>query len=102
MGESIDVFFAHLDQFVIGSAVATFVVHYAISAWKGSPDALNSAFLKCFSGASIPNGLAFLVCAFLPEYIPKIQGATLAFALAGLALIAASAKDILKVAPAKA
>lgn len=102
MDELVEIFISHLDRFVIGAAVTTFVVHYGLSAWKGSSDALNSAFLKCFSGASIPNGLAFLLCAFFPEYIPKIQGATLAFALAGLALIAASARDVLKISSAQA
>ncbi|WP_157696358.1 hypothetical protein [Pseudomonas asplenii] len=100
MVEIVTAFFGYLDQIIVGSAVLGFVSHNLICAVRRIPDALNNAFLKSFSAASIPNGLAFLMCAFFPEFTSKIQGATFAFALAGMALITVSAKDLFKAASA--
>ena len=45
---------------------------------------------------SFPSGLAFLVCAAFPAYVPKVSDATLAFFVGGLALLLIPFIDIRK------
>lgn len=99
MIDVINWFFAHLDPITVGATILVFIFHKVYSLCKNSPNSLDNALLKCLSAAGLPNGLAFLICALMPEYIAKMQGASLPYALAGLALLTVSMKDVFKVGP---
>lgn len=90
-------YFTHLDRIIIVFTILAFCAHKAVLIYRKAGDSLNGAFLKSLTAAGIPNGLAFLICAIQPSYITHLQAATMAFALAGLALIGVSVKDLLRV-----
>lgn len=88
--------FENLGRTVIIFTVAVFFVHKIILLIKKAPNALDGAFLKCLTAAGIPNGVAFLACAWDSKYVLFIQDSSQAFVLAGLALLTVSTKDIIK------
>ncbi|MFG5862750.1 hypothetical protein [Metapseudomonas sp. CR1201] len=53
---------------------------------------LERAIVRGFSLASAPTGLAFVICAFQPVWIQKLEGASLNFALAGAVILFISIK----------
>lgn len=94
MDELIRSFFTHLERIIIGATIVAFVIHQIILLIRKSPHALDGAFLKCLTAAGIPNGLAFIFCAMDGSYTTLMQGSSLAFALAGLALLSVSIRDL--------
>jgi hypothetical protein len=98
MGEALAFYFAHLDAFTGAVALLTYLIHL-IWNWN-SPAKVTIALGKAVSSSGIPNGLAFLVCAFFPEYVVKMQGAFVAFLVGGLALLSITLIDVAKPKPA--
>ncbi|KTC59077.1 hypothetical protein AO287_21535 [Pseudomonas savastanoi] len=97
MDEALGWFFKHLDQFTGLVAIATYSAHLA---WNwGSQAKVQLALSKAISSSGIPNGVAFLLCAFFPEHVVKMQGAFVAFLLGGLALASITFLDIAKPKP---
>ncbi len=94
MDETLSWFFAHIDQFTGLVAILTYALHLAWN-WS-SPAKVQLALSKAISSSGIPNGVAFLLCAFFPEHVVKMQGAFVAFLLGGLALASITFLDIAK------
>lgn len=96
MAEWLQFYFEQLDRFIIGATILTFIVHQVVLICQGHTAALEGAFLKSLTAAGVPNGIAFIICSFVPTYVAELQGSTLAFVLAGLALLSVSMKDLFR------
>lgn len=97
MVEVIDFFFKHLDKIIGVVTLAAYGLHLA---WNWAlPEKIPLALGKAVSSSGIPNGVAFLICAFSPEHVPKMQGLFVAFLIGGLALFSITLMDIAKPKP---
>lgn len=54
---------------------------------KGSEAFAIDSIAKGATFCSFPSGVAFLICAAFPSYVPSVADATLAFFVGGLALM---------------
>lgn len=94
MAEYLDFFFKHLDRITAGVGLITYVLHLIWHRAAAAP--VIPALSKTISSFGIPNGIAFLLCTFWPEYVIKMQGAFTAFLIGGLALVSLTFIDISK------
>ncbi|EKT4476577.1 hypothetical protein QEL91_002250 [Pseudomonas putida] len=98
--EIIDYYFEHLLPITIfcGSIVC------AISFfWRKGDEAIAiDSIAKGATSSAFPSGLAFVLCAAFPGYVPKVADATLAFFVGGLALMIIPFIDFRKVFHASA
>lgn len=98
MDEWLSLYFHHLDHVTGAVAIAVYGLHLF---WHRSKQgAIQAALGKAISSSGIPNGAAFLICAFFPEYVIKMQGAFVAFLIGGLALASVTMIDVAKPKPA--
>jgi len=94
MDELLNFYFLHLDHVTGAVAIATYGLHLF---WNRSAQGgVQNALGKAISSSGIPNGAAFLICAFFPEYVIKMQGAFVAFLIGGLALASVTVIDVAK------
>lgn len=94
MSEYFDWFFLYLDKITVCIGIFTYIAHLA---WgRSAPGNMSSALSKAISSSGVPNGVAFLICAYAPEYVVKIQGSYVAFFIGGLALVSFAMLDMLK------
>ncbi len=98
MDDLLGLYFSHLDRITGGVALLTYVLHVFWN--RKSSGSFQTALSKAISSSGIPNGLAFLICAFFPEYVIKMQGAFVAFLIGGLALASVTLMDVSKPKPA--
>lgn len=94
MADALEFFFTYLDKITGGVAIAAYIAHL----WwnRDLPERISIALGKAISSSGIPNGCAFLLCAFNPEYVTKMQGLFVAFLIGGLALFSITLMDISK------
>lgn len=94
MNEWMSSYFQHLDHITGAVAIVIYLLHLF---WhRNKPAGIQAALGKAISSSGIPNGAAFLICAFFPEYVIKMQGAFVAFLIGGLALASVTFIDISK------
>lgn len=94
MAEYIDLYFKHLDGIIGAVTLIAYGLHLMWN-WR-LPEKIPLALGKAVSSSGIPNGVAFLICAFSPEHVPKMQGLFVAFLIGGLALFSITMMDIAK------
>lgn len=98
MDDWLSLYFLHLDHITGAVAILIYALHLF---WNRSKlGAVQAALGKAISSSGIPNGTAFLICAFCPEYVIKMQGAFVAFLIGGLALASVTMIDVAKPKPA--
>lgn len=94
MDDLLSSYFLYLDRITGAVAVVTYFLHLL---WNRSVQGgVQAALGKAISSSGIPNGFAFLLCAFFPEYVIKMQGAFVAFLIGGLALASVTMIDVAK------
>ncbi len=94
MDDCLSLYFQHLDHITGAVAIVVYGLHLF---WHRSKlGAIQAALGKAISSSGIPNGAAFLICAFFPEYVIKMQGAFVAFLIGGLALASVTMIDVSK------
>lgn len=72
--------------------IGAFIACILFDRLSGRAIELERAIVRGVSMASAPTGAAFLVCAFQPTFIQKLEGASLNFALAGAVILFISVK----------
>ena len=97
MDELLNNYFLYLDRITGAVAIITYFLHLLWN--RSSQGGVQAALGKAISSSGIPNGCAFLVCAFCPEYVIKMQGAFVAFLIGGLALASVTVIDVAKPKP---
>lgn len=94
MNEYLAFYFINLWKFTGVFCLIVFVLHMFWA--RASAENLQIATTKAVSAGGVPNGIAFVVCSFYPEFIAKMEGAPWAFFIAGLVLVVVTARDIAK------
>lgn len=78
-------YFANLQP--INIAAGTFACLFSFFKRSGVEAHAIDSIAKGATFCSLPSGIAFLLCAAHPAYVPKISDASLAFFVGGLALL---------------
>ena len=100
MTEVFDWFFLSLDKITVCIGIITYAFHFILG-WS-KPGHMASALSKAISSSGVPNGVAFLICAYSPHYVEKLQGSYVAFFIGGLALVSFALIDMVKPSAASA
>ncbi len=87
-----ELFLKNLPGFAAALFLVSFVGTYLHARRRNTSAALEDAIVNGLSLSSAPTGIAFLICAFRPEYLPIIGDQTLSFIIGGAVILHISAK----------
>ncbi len=87
-------FLAALNQITVGFAIIFACIAIFLPPPTGKKKDLEYYVNCSFSGSALPTGVALLCCAFKPELLTKLDGASLNVAVAGITLLYVSSKSI--------
>ena len=96
LAECLDGYFANLPLITTLVGFVAFLVSYGISR---TAESLMRSMSRGATWCALPNGIAFLICAAYPRYVPLIADVSIAFFMGGIALVVVALYDIS--APAK-
>lgn len=83
----IDLLVDNLSRLTAALFLAGFAACYLRAMLRRSAGNLEAAIASGFSLSAAPTGLAFIACAFWPEYIPAVGDHTLSFIVGGAAIL---------------
>lgn len=83
----------YLSQATVLMGVIAFTYTVITRSRNGHKISLDELFVRALAGASIPNGLMFIMCAFDTSLIPKLSEINIYLALVGMALVYISFKE---------
>jgi hypothetical protein len=84
----------NLSEITVAFAIISAIASFFIQPVNGGKRDLEFTVNKAFSGAALPTGLALLGCAFKPELLSGLDGASLNVAVAGITLLFISVKSV--------
>jgi hypothetical protein len=76
--------------------MSTGVIAFLVSCWvkRSSDSSLIDAITRGATWSALPNGIAFLICTVDSTYVPKLADSSIAFFMAGIALLAVGMWDL--------
>ena len=87
-------FLKHLGEITVGFALGFAFISLFLNPGNGKKRDLEFVVNKAFSGSALPTGIALLGCAFRPELLSSLDGASLNVAVAGITLLFISIKAV--------
>ena len=88
-------FLSHLSAITVVFAILFAGISLFLSPAAGQKKDLEFILNKALAGSSVPTGIALLLCAFSPDLLIKLDGASLNVAVAGITLLFISIKSII-------
>lgn len=86
----IDLFFISINQL----SVAFFVLCFIALWYKRSDSALEYLLNPPLTAATIPTGIALVLCAINPDYVSRLEGININLSVAGIVLVFMAARTI--------
>lgn len=83
----IDLFFNHINEISVSFLLLISVFHVGRSVLKKEPMSLDKLLTPAMAAATIPTGMALIICAFSPSNVSKLESINVHLAIAGIALI---------------
>jgi hypothetical protein len=87
-------FLASLNVITVGFAIIFATIAIFQKRSNGKKKDLEFYVNRSFAGSALPTGIALLCCAFKPDLLNKLDGASLNVAVAGITLLFISIKSI--------
>jgi len=86
------IFLKNLNNLTVATALVFTIVALCLKPANGQEKNLEFILTRALAGSAIPTGLALLFCAFEPSLLPRLEGANLNVAVAGITLLFISIK----------
>ncbi len=83
----LELFFNYLNEISVSLMLLVILV-YIYRCWLDDRSvSLEEMLVPAMSAASVPAGVALIICAFSPSYVSKLQSINIYLAMAGIALL---------------
>jgi hypothetical protein len=83
----INLFFDHVNEISVSFLLIISVFHIIRSFLKDETMTLDKLLTPAMAAATIPTGIALIICAFSPSNVSKLESINVHLAIAGIALI---------------
>jgi hypothetical protein len=83
----INIFFDHVNEISVSFLLIISVFHIIRSFLKDETMTLDKLLTPAMAAATIPTGIALIICAFSPSNVSKLESINVHLAIAGIALI---------------
>lgn len=83
----IDLFFNYINEVSVSFLLLVSVFHAVRSMFNKEPMSLDKLLTPAMAAATIPTGMALIICAFSPSNVSKLESINVHLAIAGIALI---------------
>lgn len=89
-----NLFFDHINEISVALLLLTSGLHIILSLVNNKAITLDKLLTPAMAAATIPTGMALIICAFSPSNVTKLESINVHLAIAGIALIFLAAHTI--------